>query len=137
MPLDTLDDASLHEALRAVGLSHLAERLDDTGHWAHQLSPGEQQRIAFARALVQKPEWLFLDEATAAVDEPTEQRLYRLLGERLPDTTVFSVGHRRTLLRFHARQLVVQRSSDSAGRIVEVRELYTSVKRTGAVETEQ
>ena len=73
------DDATLGEALEAVGLPGLAGRLSEAGHWALQLSPGEQQRIAFARALVQKPEWLFLDEATSAVDEATEARLYRLL----------------------------------------------------------
>jgi ABC-type uncharacterized transport system fused permease/ATPase subunit len=58
-----------------------------------------QQRLAFARALVQKPEWIFLDEATSAVDELTEAGLYRLLAERFPGTTVFSVGHRETLER--------------------------------------
>src|SRR5262245_35502504 len=72
MPADGVDDVTLHEALLAVGLSGLAGRLGEAGHWALQLSPGEQQRIAFARALVQKPDWLFLDEATSAVDEATE-----------------------------------------------------------------
>ena len=93
---------------RRWGLPELAGRLDESGHWALQLSPGEQQRIAFARALVQKPDWLFLDEATSAVDEATEARLYRLVRERLAGTTVFSVGHRATLRPFHARRLVLQ-----------------------------
>ncbi len=75
MPTGGCDDAILREALLAVGLPGFAERLSEAGHWALQLSPGEQQRIAFARALVQKPEWLFLDEATSAVDEATEARL--------------------------------------------------------------
>lgn len=70
-----LDDLKLREALDAVGLCELGGRLGETRHWALQLSPGEQQRIAFARALVQKPAWLFLDEATSAVDEATEARL--------------------------------------------------------------
>ena len=74
MPAGGVDDATLREALEAVGLPELAGRLDEAGHWALQLSPGEQQRIAFARALVQKPDWLFLDEATSAVDEATEAR---------------------------------------------------------------
>jgi putative ATP-binding cassette transporter len=102
-----VDDAALREALQAVGLPELAGRLDESAHWAQALSPGEQQRIAFARALVQKPEWLFLDEATSAVDEETEASLYSLLRERLPGTTVVSVGHRSTLRAFHARRLVV------------------------------
>src|SRR5437868_5492553 len=76
-------DSTLREALEAVGLPKLGERLDESANWALQLSPGEQQRIAFARAIVQQPEWLFLDEATSAVDEQTEARLYTLLKERL------------------------------------------------------
>jgi len=114
-----VDDAALREALDAVGLPQLAARLDEPAHWALQLSPGEQQRIAFARALVQKPEWLFLDEATAAVDEATEARLYTLLRERLPGTTVFSVGHRATLRPFHARFLMVQVAGSGPSSIVE------------------
>ncbi|HKC08566.1 MAG TPA: ABC transporter ATP-binding protein/permease [Methylomirabilota bacterium] len=102
-----LDDATLRETLRAVGLPNLAGRLDETTHWALALSPGEQQRIAFARALLQKPAWLFLDEATSAVDEETEARLYSLVRERLPGTAVISVGHRNTLRAFHGRRLVV------------------------------
>ena len=120
IPASGVDDASLCQALDAVGLPELAGRLDETSHWALQLSPGEQQRIAFARALVQKPAWLFLDEATSAVDEPTEARLYRLLRDRLPQTTLFSVGHRATLRPFHHRQLFVKPDGDGPASIVEV-----------------
>jgi vitamin B12/bleomycin/antimicrobial peptide transport system ATP-binding/permease protein len=120
MPARGVDDVTLREALEAVGLRHLACRLDEVGHWALQLSPGEQQRIAFARALVQKPDWLFLDEATSAVDETTEARLYRLVRERLAGTTVFSVGHRATLRLFHSRQLLVRTNANGPASIVEV-----------------
>ena len=120
MPASGVADGTLREALEAVGLAQLAGRLDEAAHWALQLSPGEQQRIAFARALVQKPEWLFLDEATSAVDEATESRLYQLVRERLPETTVFSVGHRATLRPFHARRLMVQPTGNSAAAIVEL-----------------
>jgi vitamin B12/bleomycin/antimicrobial peptide transport system ATP-binding/permease protein len=120
MPAGGVDDATLRETLEAVGLPELAGRLDEAGHWALQLSPGEQQRIAFARALVHKPDWLFLDEATSAVDEATEARLYRLVRERLAGTTVFSVGHRGTLRPFHARQLVVQPNGSGPASVVEV-----------------
>src|SRR4029434_861671 len=99
------------------------------GHWALQLSPGEQQRIAFARALVQKPDWLFLDEATSAVDEPTEARIYRLVRERLGGTTVFSVGHRATLRPFHSRQLLVRANGNGAASIVEVTAVPESARR--------
>src|SRR5438094_392053 len=112
--------AGFERALEAVGLADLAGRLDEAGHWALQLSPGEQQRIAFARALVQKPDWLFLDEATAAVDEATEGRLYQLVRERLAGTTVFSVGHRATLRPFHARRLEMQPAASGPASVVEV-----------------
>ena len=70
--------------------------------------------------LVQKPDWLFLDEATSAVDEATEARLYRLVRERLAGTTVFSVGHRATLRPFHSRQLLVRTNGNGPASIVEV-----------------
>jgi putative ATP-binding cassette transporter len=114
-----VDDATLREALEAVGLSDLGDRLDEAAHWALQLSPGQQQRIAFARALVQKPDWLFLDEATSALDEMSEARLYRLVRDRLPGTTVFSIGHRGTLGAFHSRRLTVQMHADAPASIVE------------------
>jgi putative ATP-binding cassette transporter len=120
MPSRGFDDATLREALAAVGLNHFAGRLNESGHWALQLSPGEQQRIAFARALVQKPDWLFLDEATSAVDEPTEARLYRLVREQLAATTVFSVGHRATLRAFHSRHLLVRANGSGPSSILEV-----------------
>jgi vitamin B12/bleomycin/antimicrobial peptide transport system ATP-binding/permease protein len=112
-------DAVLRESLDAVGLPELARRLDEPGNWALLLSPGEQQRIAFARALIHKPDWLFLDEATSAVDEATEAQLYRLLGERLPATTIVSVGHRATLRAFHRRRLVVQPNGHGPAALVE------------------
>jgi putative ATP-binding cassette transporter len=120
MTADGVDDGTLREALEAVGLPELAGRLNDAGHWALQLSPGEQQRIAFARALVQKPDWLFLDEATSAVDETTETSLYRLLRERLAGTTLFSVGHRATLRPFHSRQLLLRANGGGSCSIVEL-----------------
>jgi len=114
------DDATLREALEAVELPELARRLDEADHWALRLSVGEQQRIAFARALVQKPRWLFLDEATSALDERAEAHLYRLVRERLPDAAVFSVGHRGTLRPFHARELVVQSDGNAPARLVDL-----------------
>ena len=120
MPADGVADGTLREALEAVGLPQLTGRLDEEAHWQLQLSPGEQQRIAFARALVQKPDWLFLDEATSAVDESAESRLYALIRERLPETTVFSIGHRATLAPFHTRRLIVQPTGNTAATVVEL-----------------
>jgi putative ATP-binding cassette transporter len=120
MPAGGVDDATLREMLEAVGLIELGVHLDEPAHWALRLSPGEQQRIAIARALVQKPEWLFLDEATSAVDEAAETRLYRLLRERLSETALFSIGHRATLHAFHARRLVVQLAGSGPASVVEL-----------------
>jgi len=108
------------EALAACGLPHLVTRLDEIGHWAQVLSPGEAQRIAFARALVQRPEWLFLDEATSALDEASEAELYRLLRARLPGTTIVSISHRSTLGPFHTRHLQITRRSGAPGSLEEV-----------------
>ncbi|MBV8086976.1 MAG: ABC transporter ATP-binding protein/permease [Chloroflexi bacterium] len=91
------------EVLGAVGLPGLAEQLDVEAHWNRQLSLGEQQRLAIARAILHAPDFLFLDEATASLDEPSEAALQRLLRERLPNTALVSIGHRSTLRRFHRR----------------------------------
>ncbi len=95
-------------ALEAVGLSALAQRLDEEAHWNRMLSLGEQQRLGIARALLQKPEFLFLDEATASLDEASEAKLYRLLQERLPGAAIISIGHRSTLEAFHKRRLKLE-----------------------------
>jgi putative ATP-binding cassette transporter len=98
-------DASVKEVLSQVGLAHLADRIDRSENWAQLLSGGEQQRVAFARALLTKPDWLFLDEATASLPEADQDRLYQLLKERLPRTTVISIGHRESLAEHHAKRL--------------------------------
>jgi vitamin B12/bleomycin/antimicrobial peptide transport system ATP-binding/permease protein len=102
---DTYDDARVAEALVAVGLSELVPRLRDEEHWNRMLSLGEQQRLAIARALLHAPDYLFLDESTASLDEAAEAALYRLLLERLKGATIVSIGHRSTLRAFHARRI--------------------------------
>ena len=102
---DEVGNDAIREALVACALPGLVDRLDEVEHWAQRLSPGEQQRVAFARALLAKPDWLFLDEATSALDEPTEQRLYALLKERLPATTLVSIAHRASVSAFHGRRI--------------------------------
>ena len=101
-------DEEVGEVLRAVGLGHFAQDLARTENWAQLLSGGEQQRLAFARALINKPDWLFLDEATASLPDEPQAALYGLLKERLPATTVVSIGHRESLAQFHARRLAWQ-----------------------------
>ncbi|MEI7969039.1 MAG: ABC transporter ATP-binding protein/permease [Betaproteobacteria bacterium] len=95
----------IRAVLTDVGLPALGDRLDETGQWSQQLSGGEQQRVAFARALLLEPRWLFLDEATSNLDEDSEQRMYATLQERLPRTTVVSIAHRPSLGQFHSRIL--------------------------------
>jgi len=107
----TFDDAAVGEVLRTVGLGHLAQELARQENWAQVLSGGEQQRLAFARALLNKPDWLFLDEATASLPEDAQAALYRLLKERLPATTVISIGHRASLAEFYPRRLAWQGTS--------------------------
>jgi putative ATP-binding cassette transporter len=98
-------DDEVRVALDKVGLAHFAGELERSENWAQLLSGGEQQRLAFARALLNKPDWLFLDEATAALPEADQERLYALLDGEIPDTTVVSIGHRASLAAHHAKRL--------------------------------
>jgi putative ATP-binding cassette transporter len=94
-------DERLCEVLEWCNLSYLQPVLDHYSNWSQRLSPGEQQRLAFARAMLIKPEILYLDEATSALDDETEQRMYSLLREKLPQTTVLSVAHRNSVAKYH------------------------------------
>jgi putative ATP-binding cassette transporter len=107
----TFDAAQLAEVLSAVGLPELVERLQQEAHWDRTLSPGEQQRLGIARALLQRPDFLFLDESTASLDEAAEAMLYELLRTRLNATTLISIGHRAALAGFHDRRLVLARDA--------------------------
>jgi putative ATP-binding cassette transporter len=102
----------LGETLGAVGLPKLASRLDEDAHWNRTLSLGEQQRLGIARALLHAPQFLFLDEATASLDEASEAALYELLNDKLPATTIVSIGHRSTLEAFHQRGVTLARDGD-------------------------
>jgi len=101
-------DETIKNALKAVGLAQLAADLERSENWAQVLSGGEQQRLAFARALLNKPDWLFLDEATSALPEADQASLYRLLKEQLSKTTLVSIGHRESLAQYHDKRLVWQ-----------------------------
>jgi putative ATP-binding cassette transporter len=117
--LGTFDEARLAEVLKAVGLPEWANRLDEEAHWNRMLSLGEQQRLAIARVILQEPDFLFLDEATASLDEAAEASLYRLLHERLKSTTIVSIGHRSTLGAFHRRRFEVA-PSETASQVRDV-----------------
>lgn len=102
---DRHDPERLKQVLHLCRLDALVPRLDEADHWQRVLSPGEQQRLAIARALLYAPQWLFLDEATSALDETDEAALYQVLLDQLPGVTLLSIGHRASLKRFHPRQL--------------------------------
>ena len=106
-PDEALGDRACQQALVDCALAHLVPRLGERANWSMMLSGGEQQRLAFARALLLQPEWLFLDEATSALDEPTETRMYQLLRQRLAGATLVSIAHKPAVLRFHRRQLEI------------------------------
>ena len=108
-PLDIVEvkepEADLGQILRKVGLEQLASRLDEVDDWSRILSLGEQQRLAFARVLLVRPDWIFLDEASSALDEPREQEMYELIKKELPHASIISVGHRSTLFAQHEDEL--------------------------------
>ena len=120
LPLGTLGNAlsypnangygqeDFERVLEQCGLAHLAQHLDKDDDWAHMLSIGEQQRLAFSRILLVKPDFIFLDEATASVDEKLEEILYNELQKNLPCSAVISVGHRDTLVAWHSETLVFE-----------------------------
>jgi len=119
---ETLPTEQAREALEAVGLSRLVPELDVDVHWGNRLSGGEQQRIAIARAILAKPDWLLLDEATSALDEKAEAHVYSLIREKLPQTTVISIGHRSSLTALHDRFLELVENGGGGHVLVERQE---------------
>jgi putative ATP-binding cassette transporter len=108
----TFNAGKVAELIATAGLPALALRIEEEAHWNRMLSIGEQQRLGIARALLYAPDFLFLDEATASLDETAEAALYQLLERRLAHTTIVSIGHRATLAAFHKRRLGFSREGD-------------------------
>lgn len=102
------EERAVAQAVRRAGLGRYADRLDTAARWSAILSPGEQQRVHFARVLLHRPDWVFLDESTSALDEAAERDLYRSLNRYCPATTVVSVGHRGSLRPLHDREWSMQ-----------------------------
>jgi putative ATP-binding cassette transporter len=111
---EAVDDAVVRQTVEEVGLGHFLDRLDEDTHWQNMLSGGEKQRLAFARVLLQRPNIIVMDEATAALDPLSQEQLMRLVLERLPEATVLSVGHRAELEAFHTRKLVLEYHPEGA-----------------------
>ena len=107
-------DAAMAAALERCALPHLVSRLDEEERWDRVLSLGEQQRLAFARLLLHRPHWVFLDEATAALDEENQDSMMRLFREELAESALVSIGHRPGLDAYHDRTLHLLRAPDGA-----------------------
>ena len=103
-PEGTFPDDAIVKTLGLVGLSQLEGRLDDTEPWQHLLSPHQQQQLAIVRVLLHKPDWIFLDKATSALDEATERAIYGLLNEALPGATIVTIAHRASVGEYHTRR---------------------------------
>ena len=108
---DKFSRSDIEQVLRDVDLEKFIPRLDEVGFWNQRLSGGEQQRVGLARALLHKPDYLFFDEATASVDEPSEEVLYNMLLDRMKGSTIISIGHRSSLEKFHERKLVAEQQN--------------------------
>ena len=113
-PAEDFDEAEQRDALEKVGLGPLGDRLPEEERWDRVLSLGEQQRLALARLLLQKPRWIFLDEATAALYEENQDMMMTLLTEALPEAAIISIGHRPGLEAFHSRTLTLVKAEGGA-----------------------
>lgn len=107
----TFTDDAIRDVLAATQLQPLAGRLDETDNWSMVLSGGEQQRLVLARALLHQPDWLFMDEATAALDDASEQTLYAELQRRLPNATIVSIAHHPNLAAHHQKHLTLAQTN--------------------------
>jgi putative ATP-binding cassette transporter len=108
LPENTYDRETIKQVLVEVGLPQFVDRIDEVQHWNQLLSGGEQQRVGIARALLMNADYMFFDEATASMDEPSEEALYSMLLERAQNATIISIGHRSSLQKFHKRLLVAE-----------------------------
>jgi len=112
--------ADIEQALADAGLGRLAPLLDADEPWSQRLSGGEQQRLAMARALLTRPDWLFLDEATASLDLEGELELYATLRQHLPNAAIVSIAHRPEVAALHDRQVVIETEPSGIRRLVEL-----------------
>jgi putative ATP-binding cassette transporter len=106
-PAEQIADAEIRAAMDAVGLGHLAGRLDEEAEWTSALSAGEQHRVGFARALIHRPAVLLLDDADAMLEDEQARDLYRLLAERLPEAIIISASRTDALAALHQRRIEI------------------------------
>jgi putative ATP-binding cassette transporter len=116
---DTYSREAIQKVLVDVGMPNLVSRLDEVAHWNLMLSGGEQQRLGIARAMLYNPDYLFFDEATASMDEPSEEELYKMLLVKMKDSTIISIGHRSSLEKFHNRIITAEQQPTGSFLFVE------------------
>jgi len=126
---ECFSDESLRAALERAGLGHLGDRLDESDVWEQLLTAGEQQRLGFARLLLHRPRWVFLQEATDALDPAGERDLMQLLHDEFPTATIMTVGFHADLEAFHQRKLTLSRNPDGLILIKETRQAWEEQKR--------
>ena len=101
-------DAAIQTALEQLGLGSLKNRLDEKQEWHSHFSGGEQQRLSLARALVFRPQILFLDEATNQLDDASALELMQTLKRELPDTLVIGISHQRDVQALFERRITLE-----------------------------
>src|SRR6185295_11851260 len=109
------------EAFKRVGLEHLVDRIEDEAPWDQTLSGGEKQRLAFARIFLHNPDIIVLDEATAALDPESQDKLMELLSQQPDEVALVSVGHRPELEAFHSRKVVLERRKGGAKLVIDIK----------------
>lgn len=117
--INTYPKEAYINVLRLVKLGKLITELDSQASWIQRLSGGEQQRLVFARALLKKPKWLFMDESTSALDESNERLIYRLIKSELPNTTIVSIAHKSSVEKYHDRIFTIQKDAVGQAQIQE------------------
>jgi len=118
---ESRDVKEIADAFKRVGLAHLVDRIEDEGPWDQTLSGGEKQRLAFARIFLHNPDIIVLDEATAALDPESQDKLMALLSKQPSDTALVSVGHRPELEAFHNRKIVLERRKGGAKLVSDIK----------------
>ncbi len=108
----TVTDAQAGDALSLVGLGHLVGHLDSEDRWDEVLSVPERQRLSFARLLIRRPDWIFLEDATDSLDAKSEAALLELIERTLPAATILTIGNHAGLEAYHQRRLVLERTDD-------------------------
>jgi putative ATP-binding cassette transporter len=106
---DADDDERLRAALSRVGLAEFRDRLDEPGNWEQTLAVGEQQRLGFARLLMHRPDWIFIEEATNGLDRDTERQMMEMMLAEYPQAAIITISHRTSMQTFHRRRLTLAR----------------------------